>query len=107
MDHMPCILSYCAIGKVERFLTEYGIESVDYDNSNIIRTPEIHSILVQVQTLSQLKLSSNFNSARALLKKNTGTWNYIAESCFFGNDTWTSPQTNSEEAPKIPLVHFF
>ena len=36
------------------------------------------------------------NSARAL----GWTWNKIAESCFFRNGTWTSPQTNSEEAPK-------
>ena len=26
---------------------------------------------------------------------------------FFRNDTWTSPQTNVEESPKIPLVYFF
>ena len=23
------------------------------------------------------------------------------------NNTWTSPQTNAKELPKIPLVHFF
>ena len=31
----------------------------------------------------------------------------LQKADFFRNDTWTSPQTNSEEAPKIPLVHFF
>ena len=40
-----------------------------------------------------------YNSARALGLKN--------QADFFRNDTWTSLQTNSEEAAKIPLVHFF
>ena len=31
----------------------------------------------------------------------------LQKADFFRNDTWTSPQTNSEDAPKIPLVHFF
>ena len=35
MDDMPCILNYCVTGIVERFLTEYDIKHIDYDNSNI------------------------------------------------------------------------
>ena len=46
-------------------------------------------------------------SARALVKKTQEPGIKLQKADFFRNDTWTSPQTNSEEAPKIPLVHFF
>ena len=45
-------------------------------------------------------------SARALVKKSQKPGIKLQKADFFRNDTWTSPQTNSEEAPKIPLVHF-
>ena len=45
-------------------------------------------------------------SARALVKKTQEPGIKLQKADFFRNDTWTSPQTNSEEAPKIPLVHF-
>ena len=44
---------------------------------------------------------------RALVKKTQEPGRKLQKVDFFKNDTWTSPQTNSEEAPKIPLVHFF
>ena len=47
------------------------------------------------------------DSARALVKKTQEPGIKLQKADFFRNDTWTSPQTNSEEAPKIPLVHFF
>ena len=43
--------------------------------------------------------------ARALVKKTQEPGIKLQKADFFRNDT--SPQTNSEEAPKIPLVHFF
>ena len=46
-------------------------------------------------------------SARALVKKTQEPGIKLQKADFFRNDTWTSPQANSEEAPKIPLVHFF
>ena len=46
-------------------------------------------------------------SARALVKKAQEPGIKLQKADFFRNNTWTSPQTNSEEAPKIPLVHFF
>ena len=46
-------------------------------------------------------------SARALVKKTQEPGIKLQKADFFKNDTWTSPQTNSEEAPKITLVHFF
>ena len=46
-------------------------------------------------------------SARALVKKTQEPGIKLQKADIFRNDTWTSPQTNSEEAPKIPLVHFF
>ena len=46
-------------------------------------------------------------SARALVKKTQEPGIKLQKADFFRNDTWTSPQTNSENAPKIPLVHFF
>ena len=46
-------------------------------------------------------------SARALVKKTQEPGIKLQKADFFSNDTWTSPQTNSEDAPKIPLVHFF
>ena len=46
-------------------------------------------------------------SARALVKKTQEPGIKLQKADFFRNDTWTSPQTNSEDAPKIPLVHFF
>ena len=46
-------------------------------------------------------------SARALVKKTQKPGIKLQKADFFRNDTWTSPQTNSEDAPKIPLVHFF
>ena len=49
----------------------------------------------------------NFYSARALVKKTQDPGIKLQKADFFRNDTWTSPQTNSEDAPKIPLVHFF
>ena len=48
-----------------------------------------------------------YNSARALVKKTQEPGIKLQKADFFRNDTWTSPQTNSEDAPKIPLVHFF
>ena len=30
MDDMPCIMNYCAMGIVERFFTEYGIETENH-----------------------------------------------------------------------------
>ena len=47
------------------------------------------------------------SSARALVKKTQEPGIKLQKADFFRNDTWTSPQTNSEDAPKIPLVHFF
>ena len=47
------------------------------------------------------------NSARALVKKTQEPGIKLQKADFFRNDTLTSPQTNSEEAPKTPLVHFF
>ena len=46
-------------------------------------------------------------SARALVKKTQEPGIKLQKAVFFRNDTWTSLQTNSEDAPKIPLVHFF
>ena len=46
-------------------------------------------------------------SARALVKKTQEPGIKLQKADFFRNDTWTSPQANSEEAPKITLVHFF
>ena len=46
-------------------------------------------------------------SARALVKKTQEPGIKLQKADFLRNDTWTSPQTNSEDAPKIPLVHFF
>ena len=46
-------------------------------------------------------------SARALVKKTQEPGIKLQKADFFRNDTWTSPWTNSEDAPKIPLVHFF
>ena len=46
-------------------------------------------------------------SARALVKKTQEPGIKLQKADFFRNDTWTSPQTYSEDAPKIPLVHFF
>ena len=46
-------------------------------------------------------------SARALVKKTQEPGIKLQKADFFRNDTWTSPKTNSEDAPKIPLVHFF
>ena len=46
-------------------------------------------------------------SARALVKKTQEPGIKLQKADFFRNDTWTSPQTNSEDAPKIPFVHFF
>ena len=46
-------------------------------------------------------------SARALVKKTQEPGIKLQKADFFRNDTWTSPQTNSEDAPKILLVHFF
>ena len=46
-------------------------------------------------------------SARALVKKTQEPGIKLQKASFFRNDTWTSPQTNSEDAPKIPFVHFF
>ena len=46
-------------------------------------------------------------SARALVKKTQEPEIKLQKADFFRNDTWTSPQTNSEEAPIIDLVHFF
>ena len=46
-------------------------------------------------------------SARALVKKTQEPGIKLQKADFFRNDTWTSPQANSEKAPKIPLVHFF
>ena len=47
------------------------------------------------------------HSARAIVKKTQEPGIKLQKADFFRNDTWTSPQTNSEDAPKIPLVHFF
>ena len=44
-------------------------------------------------------------SARALVKKTQEPGIKLQKADFFRNDTWTSPQTNAEESPKIPLVH--
>ena len=52
-------------------------------------------------------LKNIVNSARALVKKTQEPGIKLQKADFFRNDTWTSPQTNSEDAPKIPLVHFF
>ena len=46
-------------------------------------------------------------SARELVKKTQEPGIKLQKADFFRNDTWTSPQANSEEAPKIHLVHFF
>ena len=51
--------------------------------------------------------SVNPHSARALVKKTQEPGIKLQKADFFRNDTWTSPQKNSEDAPKIPLVHFF
>ena len=54
-----------------------------------------------------LFLALKGSSARALVKKTQEPGIKLQKADFFRNDTWTSPQTNSEDAPKIPLVHFF
>ena len=46
-------------------------------------------------------------NARALVKKTQEPGIKLQKADFFRTDTWTSSQANSEEAPKIPLVHFF
>ena len=46
-------------------------------------------------------------SAGALVKKTQEPGIKLQKADFFRNDTWTSPQTNAEESPKNPLVHFF
>ena len=60
------------------------------------------------RTIATVTLASlNPSSARALVKKTQEPGIKLQKADFFRNDTWTSPQTNSEDAPKIPLVHFF
>ena len=59
-----------------------------------------HSCL---QWLKSIKV----DSTRALVKKTQEPGIKLQKADFFRNDTWTSSQTNSEDAPKIPLVHFF
>ena len=46
-------------------------------------------------------------SARALVKKTQEPGIKLHKADFFRNDTWTSPQTNSEEVPKSLLCIFF
>ena len=62
----------------------------------------VHSSSVEAFTLLQI----SFISARALVKKTQEPGIKLQKADFFRNDTWTSLQTNSEDAPKIPLVHF-
>ena len=57
--------------------------------------------------LGMVNYYHRFISARALVKKTQEPGIKLQKADFFRNDTWTSPQTNSEDAPKIPLVHFF
>ena len=45
-------------------------------------------------------------SARALVKKTQESGITLQKADFPRNDTWTSPQTNAEESPKITLVAF-
>ena len=59
-------------------------------------SPNIHHSLTRLLT-----------SARALVKKTQEPGIKLQKADFFRNDTWTSPQTNSEDALKIPLVNFF
>ena len=60
-----------------------------------------------LQEISVCTYQVQANSARALVKKTQESGIKLQKADFFRNDTWTSPQTNSEDAPKIPLVHFF
>ena len=46
-------------------------------------------------------------SARVLVKKTQEPGIKLQKADFFRNDTWTSPQTNAEESPKIPPFAFF
>ena len=67
----------------------------------------IHCQAVLVKHLLSFGFDGQSNSARALVKKTQEPGIKLQKADFFRNDTWTSPQTNSEDAPKIPLVHFF
>ena len=65
---------------------------------------------LEAALIISIKITTLFKqsiSARALVKKTQEPGIKLQKADFFRNDTWTSPQTNSEEALKIPLVHFF
>ena len=70
---------------------------------------EIKRLIISYENVkTDLLLSAGpLLSARALVKKTQEPGIKLQKADFFRNDTWTSPQTNSEDAPKIPLVHFF
>ena len=63
-------------------------------------------VFIKLEIISNTDRASPY-SARALVKKTQEPGIKLQKDDFFRNDTWTSPQTNSEDAPKIPLVHFF
>ena len=77
---------------------------VTYTFTDTIIPHEADHFLLAITTLYLLLYSY---SARALVKKTQEPGIKLQKADFFRNDTWTSPQTNSEDAPKIPLVHFF
>ena len=83
---------------------------MDYGFNSTISSVKTQTIHIRQHIWSLLKLcltSSEPTSARALVKKTQEPGIKLQKADFFRNDTWTSPQTNSEQAPKIPLVHFF
>ena len=64
-------------------------------------------LLVTLKVSLKNKSKISFDSARALVKKTQEPGIKLQKADFFRNDTWTFPQTNSEDAPEIPLVYFF
>ena len=71
-----------------------------------IDTQCVHRALFIIRKRNRKNTLKHY-SARALVKKTQEPGIKLQKADFFRNDTWTSPQTNSEDAPKIPLVHFF
>ena len=80
------------------------------DKQNNVINPknfDRETAVINIMYSSLLSLYNPQLSARALVKKTQEPGIKLQKADFFRNDTWTSPQTNSEDAPKIPLVHFF
>ena len=81
----------------------YNLFMVRYKHCQEMQTFLLASIMHKYMSLQCVQSTS----ARALVKKTQEPGIKLQKADFFRNDTWTSPQTNSEEAPKIPLVRFF